>query len=46
MRLVYQRLLARIAADPDSVFGVRVGVPAHEKALCVLVAWLRSRSVR
>ena len=46
MRLVYQRLLARIAGDPDSVFGVRVGVPAHEKALCVLVAWLRSRSVR
>jgi 15-cis-phytoene synthase len=46
MRLVYQRLLARIAADPDSVFGPRVGVPSHEKALCVLAAWLRSRSVR
>jgi phytoene synthase len=46
MRLVYQRLLARIAADPDAVFGPRLGVPKHEKALCVLAAWLRGRSVR
>ena len=46
MRLVYQRLLARIAADPDAVFGPRVGVPSHEKVLCVLAAWARSRSVR
>ncbi len=46
MRLVYQRVLARIAADPDAVFGPRIGVPVHEKALCVLAAWLRSRSVR
>jgi len=46
MRLVYQRLLARIAADPEAIFGPRLGVPTHEKALCVLAAWLRSRSVR
>ncbi|HEY2386120.1 MAG TPA: presqualene diphosphate synthase HpnD [Candidatus Binatia bacterium] len=46
MRLVYQRLLARIAADPDTIFGLRLAVPTHEKALCVLAAWLRSRSVR
>jgi phytoene synthase len=46
MRLVYQRLLARIAADPDTIFGPRLAVPTHEKALCVLAAWLRSRSVR
>jgi phytoene synthase len=43
MRLVYQRLLARIAADPDAIFGGRVRVPASEKALCVLAAWLRAR---
>jgi len=44
MRLVYQRLLARVAADPDGVFGPRVGVPRVEKALCALAAWLRARS--
>lgn len=44
MRLVYQRLLARIAADPDAIFGPRVRVPVSEKALCALAAWLRARS--
>ncbi|MBI3767609.1 MAG: presqualene diphosphate synthase HpnD [Deltaproteobacteria bacterium] len=43
MRLVYQRLLARIAADPDAVFGPRVRVPVSEKALCALAAWVRTR---
>ena len=43
MRLVYQRLLARIARDPDAIFGPRVGVPLVEKALCALAAWLRGR---
>ncbi len=46
MRLVYQRLLGRIAADPGRIFGPRLSVPTHEKALCVLAAWLRGRSVR
>jgi phytoene synthase len=46
MRLVYQRLLARIAADPDVVFGPRVRVPVSEKALCALAAWLRTRGSR
>jgi phytoene synthase len=46
MRLVYQRLLARIAANPDAIFGPRVRVPVAEKALCALAAWLRSRSGR
>jgi phytoene synthase len=41
MRLVYQRLLARVASDPDAIFGPRVGVPVAEKALCALAAWLR-----
>jgi phytoene synthase len=44
MRLVYQRLLARIAARPEAVFGPRVGVPRVEKALCAAIAWLRARS--
>jgi len=44
MRLTYRRLLERIAANPDAVFGPRVGVPLHEKALCAATAWLRSRA--
>ncbi len=46
MRLVYQRLLARIAANPDAIFGPRIRVPVSEKALCTLAAWLRTRSGR
>jgi 15-cis-phytoene synthase len=46
MRLVYQRLLARIAARPAAVFGPRIGVPPYEKALCMAVAWLRTRGGR
>ena len=46
MRLTYQRLLGRIAADPDAVFGPRVRVPLHEKVLCVAIAWLRTRGGR
>ncbi len=46
MRLVYQRLLARIASDPDAIFAGRVRVPVAEKVLCVAAAWLRSRSAR
>ena len=43
MRRVYQRLLARIVADPGAVFGPRVSVPLHEKVLCTAVAWLGTR---
>jgi phytoene synthase len=46
MRLVYQRLLARIASDPDAIFGPRLRVPTPEKALCAVTAWLRSRGAR
>ena len=46
MRLVYQRLLARIASDPEAIFGPRLRVPMPEKALCVVTAWLRSRGAR
>lgn len=46
MRLVYQRLLARIAADPDAIYAGRVRVPVVEKALCAVAAWVRSRSPR
>lgn len=42
MRLVYQRLLRRIAARPALVFGPRVGVPRWEKGVCLVGAWLRS----
>jgi phytoene synthase len=43
MRLVYQRVLARIARDPDRVFGPQVRLPRHQKALWAIVAWLRTR---
>ncbi len=43
MRLVYQRLLARIAVRPDAIFGPRVSVPFAEKAVCTAMAWLRTR---
>ncbi len=44
MRLVYQRLLARIAARPDAIFGPRVRVPLVEKVACTALAWVRTRS--
>ena len=43
MRLVYQRLLARLAANPDAIFGPRVRVSLPQKALCTIVAWVRTR---
>ena len=43
MRLVYQRLLARLAARPEAIFGPRVRVPLVEKALCTAVAWIGTR---
>jgi phytoene synthase len=43
MRRVYQRLLARIAADPGAVFGPRVSVPLYQKVLCTAVAWFGTR---
>ena len=46
MRLVYRRLLARIAARPDAVFGPRVSVPFVEKAMCTAIALVRSRGGR
>ena len=46
MRRVYQRLLARIAANPDAVFGPRVSVPLYEKVLCTAIAWLGTRGGR
>jgi phytoene synthase len=46
MRLVYQRLLARIARKPEALFGPRVRVPLVEKLACVLAAWLASRGGR
>ena len=42
MRLVYQRVLRRIEARPEIVFGPRVGVPRWEKGVCLAVAWLRA----
>jgi phytoene synthase len=43
MRLVYQRLLARIRRRPEAVFGPRLGVSRGEKIACVATAWVRSR---
>jgi len=43
MRLVYQRLLARIVAAPEAIFGPRIAVPLYEKALCTAIAWMRTR---
>jgi phytoene synthase len=43
MRLVYQRLLARLAANPDAIFGPRMRVSLPQKALCTVLAWARTR---
>ena len=43
MRLVYSRVLARIARDPERVFGPQVRLPKYQKVLWALVAWLKSR---
>ncbi len=42
MRLVYQRLLARIRRRPEAVFGPRLRVTRVEKVACLLAAWARS----
>ncbi len=41
MRLVYERLLARIRRHPEAVFGPRLAVSRAEKVGCVAVAWAR-----
>ncbi len=46
MRLVYSRVLARIARDPERVFGPQVRLPKYQKAFWALVAWLRTRLPR
>jgi phytoene synthase len=43
MRLVYQRVLARIAAHPEAVFGPPVRLPRYQKILWAGLAWLRTR---
>jgi phytoene synthase len=43
MRLVYQRVLAKIAAHPEAVFGPQVRLPRWQKALLAGVAWLGTR---
>lgn len=43
MRLVYSRVLARIARDPGRVFGPQVRLPKYQKAFWAVVAWLETR---
>jgi phytoene synthase len=43
MRLVYQRVLAKIAARPAAVFGPQVRLPRWQKAGLAGLAWLRTR---
>jgi 15-cis-phytoene synthase len=43
MRLVYSRVLARIARDPQRVFGPSVRLSKRQKAFWAAVAWLRTR---
>jgi phytoene synthase len=43
MRLIYERLLARIEATGFDVFGLRVTLPAYEKLTLALAAWGRSQ---
>jgi 15-cis-phytoene synthase len=43
MRLVYQRVLAKIAAHPEAVFGPQVRLPKYQKVLWATLAWLRTR---
>ena len=46
MRLVYQRVLAKIAAHPEAVFGPQVRLPRWQKAALAGFAWLRTRVLR
>ena len=46
MRLVYRRVLAKIAADPEVVFGPQVRLPRWQKIALAGVAWLRTRLPR
>jgi len=43
MRLVYQRVLAKIAAHPEAIFGPPVRLPRYQKILWAGLAWLRTR---
>ena len=46
MRLVYQRVLARIVARPEAVFGPQVRLPRWQKVALAGLAWLRTRMPR
>ncbi|MCC6849382.1 MAG: presqualene diphosphate synthase HpnD [Deltaproteobacteria bacterium] len=46
MRLVYRRVLARIAARPEIVFGPQVRLPRWQKVALAGFAWLRTRLPR
>ncbi|MCC6763813.1 MAG: presqualene diphosphate synthase HpnD [Deltaproteobacteria bacterium] len=46
MRLVYRRVLARIAAHPEIVFGPQVRLPRWQKVALAGFAWLRTRLPR
>ena len=46
MRLVYRRVLAKIAAEPEIVFGPQVRLPRWQKIALAGVAWLRTRLPR
>ena len=43
MRMIYERLLARIEAQHFDVFGQRVTLPMYEKVTLALTAWGRSQ---
>ncbi len=43
MRLVYQRVLARAAANPDLLFGPTIRLPRWQKAFWAGLAWLQTR---
>lgn len=43
MRLVYSRVLAKIAAQPDALFGPQIRLPTWQKAALALCAWVRTR---
>ena len=43
MRLIYERLLARIEARHFDVFGPKVTLPRYEKLTLALAAWSRAQ---
>lgn len=43
MRLVYSRVLGKIAARPDALFGPQIRLPKWQKAALAGWAWLRTR---